>query len=268
MAMAEEADMGSAQVQGELWGHAPQDWAEVVEPLLRPLSEATLAALAPLQGRTFLDAGCGAGGTLSLAQDAGARVSGLDASGPLLEVARGRVPDADLRVGDIQEMPYDDGTFDVVTAFNAIQYAADPKAAVTELARVVRPGGQVAIGVWGEPSRCETEVLFDALRRLAPPPPDAPAPLAVSAPGVVEELLAGAGLAVTGSGEVEVPFVYPDLHTGWRGQSAAGPLRRVIDLVGEGPVLTAFEDVHRPFRQGDGTYRQDNVFRFVVARSR
>ncbi len=259
--------MGSAVTQGELWGHAPQDWAEVVEPLLQPLFAATLEALAPLEGKSLLDAGCGAGGALRLARDAGARVSGLDASAPLLDVARSRVPDADLRVGDIEDLPYDDGAFDIVTAFNAVQYAADPKAAVGELARVVRPGGQVAIGVWGDPSRCETEVLFDALRRLAPPPPDAPAPLAVSAPGVVEELLASAGLDVTGSAEVEVPFIYPDLPTGWRGQSATGPLRRVIDLVGEGAVLTAFEDVHRPYRQPDGSYRQNNVFRHVLARS-
>jgi ubiquinone/menaquinone biosynthesis C-methylase UbiE len=46
----------------------------------------------------------------------GARVSGLDASAALLGVARGQLADADLRVGDIEELPYDDATFDVVTA--------------------------------------------------------------------------------------------------------------------------------------------------------
>ena len=50
-----------------------------------------------------------------------------------------------------EELPYDDGSFDVVTAYNAIQYAVDPAHAVAELARVCRPGGRVAIGIWGEP---------------------------------------------------------------------------------------------------------------------
>jgi SAM-dependent methyltransferase len=76
--------MGSASVQGRLWGHAPRDWAEVVEPQLRPLAAATLGALAPLAGVRLLDAGCGTGLTLKLAAEAGAHVSGLDAaaSGP------------------------------------------------------------------------------------------------------------------------------------------------------------------------------------------
>ena len=95
-------------------------------------------------------------------------VSGLDACAPLLEVARSRTPDADLRGGEIQALPYADASFDVVTAFNSIQYAAGPAVAVGQLARFCRPGGTVAIGVWGDPARCETEALFARLRSLAP----------------------------------------------------------------------------------------------------
>jgi SAM-dependent methyltransferase len=146
----EEVVMGSATVQGQLWGTGADDWAEVIEPMLRPVHLAVLAALAPLSGLSLLDAGCGAGLALRLAAEQGARVSGLDASAALLDVARGRLPDADLRVGDIEELQYDDATFDVVTAYNSIQYASDPKTAVAELARVARPGGRVAIEVGGD----------------------------------------------------------------------------------------------------------------------
>src|SRR3984957_17085018 len=145
----EEVVMGSATVQGQLWGTSPHDWAEVIEPMMRPVHLAALAALAPLSGLSLLDAGCGAGLALRLAAEQGARVSGLDASAALLDVARGRLPDADLRVGDIEELPYDDATFDVVTAYNSIQYAFDPKAAVAELTRVARPGGRAAGGGGG-----------------------------------------------------------------------------------------------------------------------
>ena len=58
----------------------------------------------------------------------------------MLEVARDRTPDADLRVGEIQALPYDDASFDVVTAFNSIQYAADPAAAVAVLRAAVAAG--------------------------------------------------------------------------------------------------------------------------------
>lgn len=134
--------MGSAGLQGQLWSTSPQDWAEITEPLMRPVHQAAVGALSPLSGLSLPDAGCGSGQLLLLLLAAadGARVSGLDASAALLGVARGLLPGADLRTGDIGELPYDDSGFDVVTAFNAIQHAADPKAAVAELARVTRPG--------------------------------------------------------------------------------------------------------------------------------
>jgi SAM-dependent methyltransferase len=258
--------MGSATVQGLLWGTGPRDWAEVIEPLLRPIHLATVEALAPLSGLSLLDAGCGTGLALRLAAGRGARVSGLDASATLLDVVRGQLADADLRVGDIEELPYDDATFDVVTAFNSIQYAFDPKTAVAELARVARPGGRVAIEVWGEPARCETEVFFARLKELAPPPPGTAAPLAVSEPGVLEGLLSAAGLEPYATGEADCPFIYRDLDAGWRGQSAAGPVQRVIQLAGEQVVREAFDEVHGPYRQPDGSYRQENVFKYVIAR--
>jgi SAM-dependent methyltransferase len=257
--------MGSAGVQAELWGTAPGDWAEIVEPLARPLHEAIVRGLAPLADRSLLDVGCGTGLLLRLAASAGARVSGLDATEPLLAVARYRVPHADLRVGDAEEVPYDDGTFDVVTAVNSVQYAARPQAAVREMARVARRGGRVAIGVWGDPARCDTESVFAAIRAVAPPPPGTPAPLAISAPGVVEELLTSADLDLRTAVEVPCPFVYPDLATAWRGNKAGGPLRRAIEAAGEAVVRRAFEQAHAPHRRPDGTYRQDNVFRYLIA---
>ncbi len=258
--------MGSAAVQGQLWGTAPQDWADIMEPLMYPLHLAAVQALSPLSGLSVLDAGCGSGGMLRLVAGHGARVSGLDASAALLDVARGHLPEADLRTGDIGELPYDDASFDVVTAFNSIQYAADAKTAVAELARVTRAGGRVGIGTWGEPERCQTEVLFARLRQLAPPPPGAAAPLAVSAPGVVEDLLAAAGLEPCAAGEADCPFSYPELDTGWRGQAAAGPVQRVIQVAGADATRAAFDQAHAPYRQPDGSYRQQNVFRYVIAR--
>jgi len=257
--------MGSATVQGELWGRHPQAWADFQEPQMRPLYEVTLDALEPLTSKALLDAGCGSGLVVRLAADRGAVVSGVDASAPLLEVARTRAPGAELRTGEIEALPYDDASFDVVTAFNAIQYAADPAAAVQQLARVCRPGGRVAVGIWGDTSRCETEALFGRLRSLAPPPPGAPAPLAVSDPGVVESLLEKAGLTPVGGRETPLSLSYADHAQAWAAHASAGPLQRVIDIVGPDAVRQVVHDVLETDRKPDGQLRQDNVFRYVLA---
>jgi SAM-dependent methyltransferase len=257
--------MGSAEEQGRLWSAAARDWAAVSEPLNRPLHEATLAALAPLHGLRLLDVGCATGLALRLAAGRGARVTGLDAAESMIDVARERLPDVDLRVGDVQDLPFGDGAFDVVTAFNTVQYAAEPRAAAAELARVARPGGRVAIGVWAEPERCDTAVLFQRIQALAPPPPGAHRPLAISTPGVVEELLADAGLLPAASGEVACPFIYADLATAWRGQSSIGPIQRAIEIAGEPAVRDTFVDELGRYRRPDGSYRQENMFRYIIA---
>lgn len=258
--------MGSATVQGKLWGRAPRDWAEGQEPQMRPLYEATIAALAPGPGTRLLDAGCGSGLALQLAAASGATVSGLDATPELLAIARERLPEADLRVGDLEELPFDSGVFDMATAFNSLQYAADPKAAMAELLRVTRPGGLVAIGLWGDPARCQTETLFQALRALAPPPPGTPSPLDLSAPGKLQAYMAEAGLEPVTSGEAPCAFRYPDLDTAWRYHISAGPLVRAIEVVGEPAVREAFLRCHEGFVRPDGSVQQDSVFQYAIGR--
>jgi SAM-dependent methyltransferase len=76
--------MGSAALQGRLWSASPEDWAEITEPLMRPVHQAAVDALSPLSGLSLLDAGCGSGQLLRLAAAGGARVSGLDAAAALL----------------------------------------------------------------------------------------------------------------------------------------------------------------------------------------
>ena len=257
--------MGSAPVQGELWGRRVRTWSTEIEPQMAPLYDAALDALAPLTGLRVLDAGCGAGLALSKAAERGAEVAGLDASANLLEVAAERTPAADLQVGDIDSIPHTDESFDVVTAFNSIQYAIDPAQAVAELARVCRAGGRVAIGVWGDPGRCETESLFARLRSLAPPPPGTPAPLACSDPGVVEGLLEKAGLRVTGGAEVPCAMTFRDIDHAMTSHTSAGPLQKVIDAAGEDAVRHVIAAVLEADRKPDGALRQDNVFRYVIA---
>src|SRR5690242_2846629 len=112
--MKGQTAMGSATVQGDLWGTQPRDWAELQEPMQIPFYEAVLDALGVSNDTRLLDAGCGAGYAAVLATKRGATVSGIDASAPLLEIAKERLPESDLRLGDIEELPFADASFNAV----------------------------------------------------------------------------------------------------------------------------------------------------------
>ncbi len=260
--------MGTAQVQGELWGAAPEDWAELQEPTGEPLYEAAFDAIGVENGTELLDVGCGSGYALALAAKRGATVSGFDASAGMLRVARTRLPDADLREGALEELPYDDGRFDAVTAFNSVQYAADPVAGLREIKRVARPGARVAVATWGDPERCEARATITAIGALLPPPPPgAGGPFALATPGALEALVESAGLTAERALEVSTPSTYADIETAVRANQSAGPTRAAIAHAGVDAVEQTFRDALTPFIGTDGSVRLDNVFRVVVARA-
>ena len=109
---------GSATRWGPLWGSRAEDWA-ATEEQQHPSYEEAIRRVGLSSGQEVLDVGCGTGVFLRAAADRGALVSGLDASEALIEIARRRVPDADLRVADLQRLPWDDDRFDVVAGFNS-----------------------------------------------------------------------------------------------------------------------------------------------------
>ncbi len=205
-----------------------------VQACCTPFYEAVLDTMAVGVGTALLDAGCGGGFALQLAVKRGATVTGLDACAPLLDIARERVPGADIRQGDLESLPFAEDTFDAVTAFNSIQYAADRVAAARELRRVAKSGARVAILIWGAPERCESRVILAAIGGLLPPPPPgAEGPFALSVPGRLEELAEAAGLVPERADEVPTPLIYPGLDTAVRTQMSSGPARLAIEHAGE-----------------------------------
>jgi SAM-dependent methyltransferase len=87
----------------------------------------------------LLDAGCGSGRTLDDLARYG-RVSGVDLSPEAVAAARRRGHD-DVHLGRVEEMPFPDATFDVVTCLDVIEHTPDDGATLAELRRVTRPGG-------------------------------------------------------------------------------------------------------------------------------
>ena len=263
-----EADLGSAEVQGELWGAKARDWADVQEPVWRPLYESLLASAGVRAGTRLLDIGCGAGGALVAARDAGAEVAGFDASHQLAAIARERLPGARIEVGEMQALPFADAAFDVVTAFNAFQFAESPLRAFAEARRVCKAGGIVATLIWGRREDCQlmTGVLPAVMALLPPPPPGARSPVSLSEPGAIEGLMREAGLSPAESGEVECIFAYPDLAIACRAVGSAAPVVRAERHADEAVVRRMLAAALGPFAAADGRVALKNRFRWIAAR--
>jgi ubiquinone/menaquinone biosynthesis C-methylase UbiE len=94
-----------------------------------------------LKNKTLLDVACGNGDDMKMYYDLGAIVSGIDASVEMMDIAKSNLPYADLRLGLMESMPYADASFDIITSKYAIQTSTDVPKVLSEMTRVLKPGG-------------------------------------------------------------------------------------------------------------------------------
>jgi SAM-dependent methyltransferase len=265
--MSSTTATGSAKRWGPLWGARPEDWA-LSEDRQLPTYEAALERVAIEPGQRVLDVGCGAGAFLRLVAARGASPSGIDASEALLGLARRRLPDADLRVGDMEALPWEDGTFDLVTGFNSFFFANDMVAALREAGRVAKAGAPVVIQVWGAHERCDLEAMKQIARPFLPPrPPDAPPDPDLSQAGALEALAAEAGLTPESAFDTTWAFVYADEEALGRAMVAVAGLAVLAGADREQELKTAIVEGLAPYRRADGSYRLENEYRFLIARA-
>jgi SAM-dependent methyltransferase len=155
----------------DMWGTG--DFHAVSEKIATA-GETLVEAAGIEPGMDLLDVGCGTGNATIPAAKLAARVTGLDASPGLIEVAREKGADAmvevDWVVGDAQAMPFEDDSFDRVISIFGHMFAPDHAAAAGELKRVCRPGGRIAIACWTPEGTLGQ--MFKRMSTLNPPPPE------------------------------------------------------------------------------------------------
>src|SRR5919197_5807204 len=267
MPTSSSAMFGSASRWGPLWGARPADWA-LSEDRQLPTYEAALQRTGLEPGWRVLDIGCGAGAFLRLVAERGGEPHGIDASDALIAFTRNRLPHADLRIGDMEALPWDNGTFDLVTGFNSFFFADDMVAALREAGRVAKPRAPIVIQVWGAHERCDLEAMKQLARPFLPPrPPDAPPDPDLSRPGALEALAVEAGLRPESEFDTTWAFEYPDAEMLGRAMTAVAGLAVLAGPDREQELEAAIVDGLAPYRTADGGYRLSNEYHFLIARA-
>ncbi|MFI8242660.1 class I SAM-dependent methyltransferase [Streptomyces sp. NPDC085866] len=126
-----------------------------------------------------LDVGTGPGTVAAAACARGATVTAVDAEATMVELAMKAAPSADVRVAALPELPFTDGEFDAVVANFVLNHVGQPKVAMAELRRVVRPNGWIALTIWAVPPAPGQALIGRAIQAAsAVRPPHLPAGLA------------------------------------------------------------------------------------------
>lgn len=166
-------------------------------------------------GARVLDVATGTGNVALPLAAAGCTVTGVDIAPNLLEQARERAAAAGLSIqfdeGDAEALPYPDASFDVVVTMFGAMFAPRPALVAAELARVLRPGGVLAMANWNPESF--SGAMFRTGGKHAPSPPGVPPPVLWGDPDTVRDRL-NAGFAGIQTELVPIDFNLPMPPTG------------------------------------------------------
>ena len=228
-----------ARLRG-MWASVAGAWeqhADYVDARGAAVTEKLLELTSPQLGERVLELACGPG-SVGLAAAARVGANGVvvisDVVPEMTAIAAARAEALGLahvstRVLDLERIAEPDGFYDVVVCREGLMLVPDPGRAAREIRRVLRPGGRVAVAVWGPRERNPwLGIVFDlASAQLgAPvPPPNIPHPFSLDEPDLLADLLSAAEFSEVAVEEVEVPYDAAAADEWWeRSLALAGPL--------------------------------------------
>lgn len=202
-----------------LWGAAEAyegymgRWSRKVAPLFTEW-------LAPSPHRDWVDLGCGTGVlSAQVARTCQPKsLLGLDTSEGFLGYAAHHVPGATFRVGDAADTGLPPGTFDYAVSGLVLNFVRDPARALREMARLVRPGGRVALYVWDYAGHMQImRAFFDAARPIDPGSAafDDGIQAPICRPGPLRAAFGAAGLVDVEVTNLDIPAAFPNFEAYW-----------------------------------------------------
>ncbi len=225
----------------------------LVEPLLDAARIGT--------GDWVLDVATGPGYAASKAVDRGAVVVGVDLAPAMVALAQRSVPRAEFRVANAELLPFADDTFDAVVGNFMIMHVPRPERAVSELVRVLKPGGRLGLTAWDAPDDNRfLGVFLDAIaaaEALASTDiPAGPPFFRFSDDAEFSRLLSGVGLVDVGLDTVGFQYAVPSAQYLWDGL-LAGTVRTAGLVLGQPEdtrrrIRSALDGTVAPYRRGDG----------------
>ncbi len=255
----------------EMWSEVAGGWGEYAEHVDQRSAQLTRtmlerATLAP--GDRVLELACGAGGAglqaaADVAPDGHVVLSDVAAEMTAIASARARalrLTNVSTRVLDLERLDEPDSSYDVVLCREGLMLVPDPARAAREIRRVLRPGGRLALAVWGPRERNPwLSVMFDTISAelgCPVPPTGIPGPFSLEDAGELASLLAQAGFSDVEVSESPVPLRAGSFDEWWKARCAlAGPLTKILASLPEEAAQTireAAREASKPYEVPDG----------------
>ena len=238
---------------------------------LEPTAEEFVSRRAIVPGMRVLDVACGSGNVALPAAREGATVTGLDIAPNLLEQARQRARDDNLEIsfkeGDVEDLPFPDGAFDLVLSMFGAMFAPQPERAAAEMLRVCRPLGKVAMANW-TPSGFSGQ-MFRLVASHVPPPP-VPSPVLWGDEQVARNRLSAGVLDIeTALMKAEIRYPFPPEGVVEYFREYFGPVRNAFRALAESQRPALYRDLVALWaehnRATDGTTGVSSEYLEVVA---
>jgi ubiquinone/menaquinone biosynthesis C-methylase UbiE len=230
------------QYEAAGWEYAADVYERLWSPITSQAVQSLLDAAAVAAGLRVVDVGTGAGDAAARATDLGAQATGVDVAAAMIAIAARRYPAATFVEASVTDLPFADDSFDAAIGNLVIQHVGEPERAAHELARVLVPGGRLALSTWDAPER---SAFFAALlgaiadARVPSPSeiPDGPSFFQFADELTFRNLLRSAGFVDVSVETITVEFPL---------DSADDLITALADgTVRTGALLRAADDAHR-----------------------
>ena len=239
------------------------DAAEVYERFFAPAmfgqwAVQVVSAIHLSRGDRVLDVGCGTGLLARAAADHVAmesQVTGLDLNEGMLAVARRTRPQVNWRQGDASALPFIDGSYDAVMSQFALMYFSDRTAALREMFRVLRPGGRLAVAVWGPFERATGYIVLTEIARRTCGQAAADvltAPFVLGNKDRLAELFRSAGIDRVAVELRNGRMTFPSIATFVEAEVKGSPMEKLLDEASYRALVAAAESELQSFRTDSG----------------